>query len=357
MKLEALLDRAVAEAVIGPAEADAARRSLDHERTGEETPWFLHVLIGAGAWLSALFLLGFMGLVGSGILASSGVAAIVVGGLLTAAATQMRRKRGGTFIGQRCLSFSLAGQGVILMGVAQLADRHAFGAIAVSATLLAALLYAPFPDKLHRFLTCAAAAGITIAWLSAEGPPFSRPLVIIANLAAVSLLFAHPRANPTLRPLGYALALSLAVLFLPIRELVGFNSAAAALFAFWSVKVALAGALIWVAAWAMGGADAQRQPGQRSTFVLLVAGILLLSYFSSAGILTAIFLLALGYGVQDRLLMSFGALLLPVFVCFYYYHLPVTLLQKSVLLMASGAVLLAVWGALTRTRLATRSMS
>jgi hypothetical protein len=144
MKLEALLARSVAEGVIGPAEADAARRSLDHGRTGEETPWFLHVLIGAGAWLSALFLLGFMGLVGSGILASSGVAAIVVGGLLTAAAMQMRRKRGGTFIGQLCLSFSLAGQGVILMGVAQLADRHAFGAIAVSATLLAVLLYAPF---------------------------------------------------------------------------------------------------------------------------------------------------------------------------------------------------------------------
>jgi uncharacterized membrane protein len=56
----------------------------------------------------------------------------------------------------------------------------------------------------------------------------------------------------------------------------------------------------------------------------------------------ALLLMLLGFSLGKRPLLALGMLLLAVFLVDYYYSLEVNLLTKSMILVGSGAVLLAL---------------
>ena len=83
--------------------------------------------------------------------------------------------------------------------------------------------------------------------------------------------------------------------------------------------------------------------GWKSRPVLMLlagVGVLAVTAHNSPGILGALLVLGLGYQRRDRLLSGLAVLFLAVFLSAYYYHLELTLLEKSAALAASGAVLL-----------------
>jgi uncharacterized membrane protein len=74
----------------------------------------------------------------------------------------------------------------------------------------------------------------------------------------------------------------------------------------------------------------------------LVGGTLLVSLpaLLTPGILAAVIMLVLAFQRNNRLLLGLGAAGLVVFLIAFYYHLEVTLLVKSLMLLGTGLLLL-----------------
>ncbi len=94
---------------------------------------------------------------------------------------------------------------------------------------------------------------------------------------------------------------------------------------------------------------AARYSVQRRPVMILTYGlIVLLGFLNIAAIYVAITLMLVGHALRQRLMAWLGILLLPLSLFIYYYSVDVTLLQKSLLLISSGAVLLGVWAYLSQ---------
>jgi uncharacterized membrane protein len=69
--------------------------------------------------------------------------------------------------------------------------------------------------------------------------------------------------------------------------------------------------------------------------------LLALVTLSTPGIIAAVALFVLGFDRRNRVLIALGIAFLVKFLALYYYSLDMTLLEKSIVLAASGLVLLA----------------
>lgn len=73
---------------------------------------------------------------------------------------------------------------------------------------------------------------------------------------------------------------------------------------------------------------------------LTLIGILLLSFFSPAGLLLALLCLILGYANHENSMSWIGLVFIPIFIVLYYYHLELSLLEKSIRLFLTGVTLI-----------------
>ena len=74
--------------------------------------------------------------------------------------------------------------------------------------------------------------------------------------------------------------------------------------------------------------------------IMSLCGVTLLGVFSAPGVLLSLGLMVLGYATHERLITLFGILLLPLVIFNYYYSLNVSLMEKSLILIGTGAVLI-----------------
>src|SRR5688500_11993147 len=120
-----------------------------------EAPWFVRAMLGIAGWLGALFLLGFVGALFSSVWENS-TAAILTGSALCAAMVALFRlfPRGG-FIAQFGLAVSLAGQILILIGLADIdsLERSSISWIALWMALVQTILFFLIPNFVHRVWT------------------------------------------------------------------------------------------------------------------------------------------------------------------------------------------------------------
>lgn len=334
-------------------QADLAQLEAFTLRKNEETglPFYLHILSGIGAAVTAAFLIGFL-LVARVIDMGSTSGPIVWGLLLIAAGCMLalgQQRKAGTmgisFIQQ--ISFCLMATGKILFvfGCAKAcAPQVAWGAT-LGALLVAAATYGLYAVSIDRFLSVLAVLVLVFISLLTEfpfegGATALLSALFIAQLAAAALLLTGGRVRRGLMPIAYALIASLSLEALAFASQstsglgllrLGFNPAA--------INIALAVALIALIAWAAGGLKKlDSQP-----LLLASLGTAALAIVSTPGILLSIGLMIFGYARHERLLLLLGGLLFPVFLSLYYYNLHLTLMEKSGLLVASGAVLLAGW--------------
>ena len=157
------------------------------------------------------------------------------------------------------------------------------------------------------------------------------------QFAIAAVLLTHGKLRSDYIPLAYALVFSLCVnvlllAFVPWKH-IGVDVVISPHFA----SLVLSGGLIALFGYVAGGMTKLKTAPLR----LAVMGAALLGLISAPGILLAITLMVLGYARHERLLLATGAALIPVFLFLYYYQLDMTLLQKSGVLVGSGALLLA----------------
>ena len=80
----------------------------------------------------------------------------------------------------------------------------------------------------------------------------------------------------------------------------------------------------------------------KSGALIIIGGILLLLFgYFITGISGALLLLLTGFVVQRKVLVGLGIVSLLTFISWYYYNLQLTLLNKSLILIATGLALLA----------------
>ncbi|MFA5678148.1 MAG: DUF4401 domain-containing protein [Pseudomonas sp.] len=332
----------------GIVDEPTANRLMQHTHA----PWYVALLSGLAAWLAALLLIGSTLYT---IIDESALAAAITGSVLLGMAVWLLRKP-GVFVSQLGLALSMVGQGVLLVAVSHwdIAGRHSEWPVAMAAALVAGIMWLVPAVMLHRqacALIAIGAGAVFIgfsSWLTLYG-------LALAVVAAWLWLRRGDWAGSRRADLWRSLAgaATLAALAWPIignqrwgssvAELMG--DAAAPLLKW--LYPAGAGVLLIVTGFILARAQ---QPTIRlgvalATLLLIALGV------QAPGLLIATALWLAVFHACERfwsVLVGIGATL---YLADLYYSLHITLLEKSVLLVASGALLLVLrWFLLRRWR-------
>lgn len=168
-------------------------------------------------------------------------------------------------------------------------------------------------------------------------------LFVVVQMLAAGALLLWSKKPAALKPLQYVFAVGLLATILLLNFLNAFILAPfdQPRLPDWPSGAILAGGLIFVLLKLGGWLKGLKQ----EWMVLSIAVICLLGAFTAPGILAALLLLVLGHGFSDKIITGLALIFLPVFLVVFYYAMDVSLLNKSFILVGSGAVLLvARWG-------------
>lgn len=319
--------------------------------SGVASPWWLSVLLGLAAWASSLFLIA--ALAGPSALLVEGPVGLGLAGLLMLCAGLWLFGRAGVFFEQMALAFALAGQGLLVYVLAELAGPSgAIRAAAIACLPLSASLLLMPGSMLYRRICGLLILG-SIAVLLGSGPALALYGLLLACIATLAWLSRVHWAGGqhALRLRALTDAATLTALLLAVHGHQGLLNAITGL-----MPVLSAPAGVWLLIHAGPavlvlltiGWLLRRQPIQARYAALLSAGVLILLTYQAPGLLIS---LALGLSVYHAGSRSWS-LVVPAFALFYlagfYYSLHITLLHKSLLLCASGLLLLAIRQGLQR---------
>jgi hypothetical protein len=331
----------------------------DHKN---EMPSYLRFIIAVGAWLASIFFIA-CGTAFFGWEAQHKPAIGATGIVILVASIVVNRFKLGLFIEQFALALSLAGQGMIYYGF--IPDSEPGVSATDLSIAMAIVLYVAYPSFLSRLITCVAAFQITlwwlhlhggdwVPWLESRGTPFSATLFAywLFHLALLGICLIPARYERLLAPLGYATAISLACwqfqdaipgIGVLVSEI---PKAGTGLMHFPWRAIVTAMALLGVAIWSAGGLS--RIAEQQVLFTAIVITLIVLMTLGATGVVLSLLLMLLGFSLGKRPLLALGLLLLGIFLVDYYYSLEANLLTKSLILVASGAALLALRTVLIR---------
>lgn len=296
-----------------------------------DTPWYLRAAAGIGAWATAAALIAAVALILAEVLDGEALplTAAGSGAALAAAAAALHRRSRGEFATQLAVAAALAGQALLVGGLG--AESESLTAAAAAAAASAALLIAAIRDPELRFLATALAVGVAFAALLEREVPEPAGILAALTLPAALGLLLRPPAGFALRGVALALLLTpMAVMLVP--EAGGFGSG-------WLPRAAYAVALLAVLV--LAGRTTRSTAGAAGLAAATVA--LLVGMAAAPGIAAAMLLLALAYLLGSRMLAALGAVAQAWFLSRFYYDLDLTLLQKSGMLAAAGALLLGLW--------------
>jgi hypothetical protein len=313
-------------------------------------PWYVRAMVGIAAWIAALFLLGSILAMLSGLF-RSGTSMLAIGLVLCAIAlVVMRASEQNAFVSQFTLALSLAGQGLFIGGVfsgAAFGSAHpGFDFNGVRLLFIAAFegcLVLLAPAYVHRVLcTLAAAVAFGGALVVLRVGELFGPLIAL-GFALVALHSTHDGDRTALwQPVvaGLALALVASIVALIVEPslaefgarmnrtvLPPWTGPAAMTLAF-----GIAVALLLRAAGAGSGAGIA---------LWLAAGVVAAAAWFVSGLLAAGILLLVAFALGHEVLIGLGVLALLATLSRYYYGLEATLLVKSAALCATGVALLA----------------
>ncbi|MFQ5504812.1 MAG: DUF4401 domain-containing protein [Planctomycetota bacterium] len=325
----------------GLLEADelpAVQEHLKSRAAEEALVWYLRVPQFLGAWIAGILFMGF--LFTSELLDDTNPSLLVWGGILGVLAVSLHKRGRRAFFGQLALALSVGAHGLLIWAAWEAARER--WVMPASAALLCVGLYPVYRDALHRFLACMLVLFLTTIWLLEPELHGAFHGLVAVEALGFAYILTRERLAPGLLPLAYACAVSV-----PLTILLGTEgeswlwSGAEVLSLLWPSTVLLGLCLLWLLQWAAGGMTrVGGAPRLLVTVVTLATGLLMLA--GTPGILAALCLMLLGHAMRDGVLVGAGALSLPLFLQRFYQHLELSLLEKSITLVGTGLLLLAL---------------
>ncbi len=354
VSLESVVDGLRHDTLITDDQVAQAGELIERLRTVQ--PWYVRAMVGFGAWLASLLLIGF---VGGFSFVVGGVT--LVGLTLIAMAVWLRRQSDHDFMVQATLAASLAGQGLFAWGLADLLPGDIVKLGCVMVLVVSTTLFLVFPDRIHRVLmVLLATSALTVliyafklnAIIPVLGPIVALALVMVYRNRAV--LSAGGQGH-LLRPLENGLMLSAFGLLLlsTIYVLPELRTD----FVFyprpWISSILLGVLFLWVGhrTWSdlLEGRGAMAAMAVYGSMLAIIAAA-----WAMPGLLLALIVILLGASTGHRSFIGAGIVFLAIFVGAYFYGIEVTMLTKSITLVSTGvAILVARWlllGVLGATR-------
>lgn len=313
-------------------------------QTPADSPWYVRVLVGAGAWLAAVFLIASVFAWGIGTGRAERLAWAAIGVASVATATVGLRRRSGDFVTQFLLAISVAGQ--VLTGFG-LADRE--HAVPVVLATLEAALIALIRHPVHQALSTWGLLVALMAMVAQHEVPFGADVLVLAAAAVAGMLWVrapdrvarHGGVDPAAgaaHALVFAVLAGLVFVTFALRGEFGVTSSLL------TTRVASVGLGLMVLALALqirselGGALAAR-PGPRVALALAALPLLGIATPGAPGLSATAGAILLGFHRRSPLLVGAGITFLIAFLGLHYYNLQATLLTKSLYLIAAGLVL------------------
>lgn len=225
----------------------------------------------------------------------------------------------GSFLMQTSFAFMAAGKALIAIGAALAVDS--IWGVAIAISISTAATYHVYRNSLDRLLsTFAVFFSILVTILWERDFVGSRELLLngfmLFQVVAAAVLLTKVWLKRDYIPLTYGLLFSLcaSALFL----------ASHAKFGYWAheeiinsnfVNLLFAAGLIAAIVWIAGGVTEKLKS---EPLVLALLGALLLGVISAPGIILSIALMVLGYAKHEKIMVVMGALLVSIFLFFYY---------------------------------------
>jgi len=321
------------------------------DRMGPAEPWYLRLLVGGGAWIASLLLIGFV----AGLTGDISALHVVVGLLLVAGAVFARRQVDDLFRVQVSLATSLAGQALVALGFAEIIDWSGGEPVLLLVMAMNAALFFLFPDRVHRVLMVlfAGIALVVLVYLvelnglvPVLGPAMALGLVVLAKSEARSFARGH---GERVRPLATGLmlnafgCLSLSAVYV-LPEL-GVD------FRFYPrpwISTLLLGALFLYA-----GSDVWPRlvEGRSRAGLVLLYGLFLAiiaSAWQMPGLLLGLLVILRGAASASGFTIGAGIAFSASFVAAFFYGIEISMLAKSATMVAAGCVLLLARAVLLR---------
>lgn len=347
-----------------PVDRDALRRAAGSAVAPPEThdaPWFVRFFAAAGTWIGGVLCAAF--LVAMEI-HEVPMAALVLGLLLIGGATLVaRRWDESVFRTQLVWVLVIAGQSLLIIASAEEArSEEMTSAVGV---MLQVACVALVPNRSLRALcTAALVVALSLMALAFEVWGGQEIVIVLATGATLAVWIHESRIvasglSALWAPAAYALPLALAfphIVLVVLRE-----DESAYLLPPWLLTAALA----LMGLWAIAAAVREQSPQPTRAGVLAAAGFLIIAAATRdvPGVTTALILLVVSHLRRRRSLEAIALVFLAGSLSLFYYQLSLSLLAKSLWILASGGLLLvgvpildSVSGhGLARARLASRA--
>jgi hypothetical protein len=320
---------------------EAMARATLAARARDDAPWYMQLVLGIGAWITAIAALFFAGIVMDLVFEidePDPVVAIIGGAVFAGSLWLLRHRPHGAFTAHAAVAFATAGTVLFAAGIGFPADSLGWAAVA-TLPFAAAAVWQQRSVLLQFLVVSITLILVTVAaWDRWDERIIDLPAAFIPF--GVALLLYPPRYD--VRPAAFAL------LVLPMA----FDIAASGLGAgrtLWFGWPAQ-GVLLAVFAF-LFALNWRRMADRQGRLLALVAAIAIAvaTFLLPTGASGALVLLALAYTLGSRTLAAIGALLEIYFIWSFYWDLDASLLVKSVILMAAGAILLLCYGLLVGT--------
>ncbi|MDY0096630.1 MAG: DUF4401 domain-containing protein [Candidatus Vecturithrix sp.] len=329
-----LLERLEREGLITSEARSDIQRALSSESLADSSPWYIRVLVGFSAWVAAiLFLASLFGF----HIFDSPMSAIIIGFIFILITLSVRRYTDHLFLNQLAFALSLTGQFLLIGGIG--AKTESLSLAASAAIILECLLLIGYPDPIHRFFSVIFSfAAIVVVVYDLD---IANAIHLLILLAAGGGLFGWEREAAFLSgkyaeffaPIGYGLTTVLFFLLIPsILPNLPVSS-------WWASTIGLLLLLLALETHLLVFHQiAITQP----IGILLFIGTVLISipFYAAPGVIAAFLVLLLGFHRGNQLLMGLACMFLVVFLVAFYYHLDLTLLAKSAILIISGVGLI-----------------
>jgi hypothetical protein len=308
-------------------------------------------MLGIAGWIGALFILGFIGAGFAMVMRNAGAAAVAAIICCGGAYAIFRMSSKGDFASQFGLATGLAGQA--LFGVAIFQHFHVERSAAFFLFFcVEAALTLFMPNFTHRIFTTLGAVGAASLGLAQAGLHGLALPLIAAGCAMVWRGELRLAARADLwQPVGYGLVLG--VLQTATTSLLG--GEILSLFhrngnGWLKIHGAELGTALVAVVFLAVTVDIIRELGigtssREGVAILCCAALAMAVTFPAHGLAAALLILIIGFAGGNRVLFGLGLLALASFLSHYYYQMHETLLVKSLILGATGALLLLVrWG-------------
>ena len=337
---------------------EEAGKQLATRSVGEEVPVYLRILTLIGALIASGFFFLFLAI--SGILDEDRF--LILGLVFVAAAYGLlvAAKKSNPILQVFFItcSFTILAVGKILfvIGFVEMFDdlfstrsRGVIWAATLGVGLATVLTYKLFPFVLDRFISSCSFLGFFIGAVIALPDLDSSVMPVVATwimnffflayMICAGFLLLHEKVKKLYDPVAYALICTLLGLAVMQSGLMSDPKLEPVLgFEIWLPNFIAGFGLLYLLSHAVGGFKKQMD----SQAIVIAAGVILLAFFTNAGILLSILLMVFGRMNHRPLVSLIGWISLTGFLIYYYYQLDFTLETKSYVLLGSGGLLLGI---------------